>query len=89
MNILDKLKKIKLDKVEHPELRAVLTNALKNYENKDKLLDIEIENYEKIFELIDTHYPVATGKLPEEPPINAKDLMDSLKGNKTKKDSRI
>jgi len=85
MNILDKLKKIKLDKVEHPELRNMVATALKNYENKENLLEIELSNYEKIYELIDTHFPIATGKLPEEPPINPKDLLSSLQANKSKK----
>lgn len=84
MHILDKLKKLDLSKVEYPELKSLVEKALKNYENKDSLLPIEMENYTTIYQMVETHFPEATGIVPvlPQPQINADELLSSLKNNK-------
>lgn len=82
MNILDKLKKLNKSLIYSASLRKVLEEALANYANKENLMEKEVENYNKIYDLVETHFPEAAGIAPKRPDINADDLLNNLKKNK-------
>jgi hypothetical protein len=84
MHILDKLKKLDLSLIENADLKKVVKEALANYDNKENLLDQEISNYHKIYDLVEKHFPEAAGILPEPPAVDADELINSLKNNKPK-----
>lgn len=72
-NILDQLKAIDQSKVKHEGLKSQINTALKQFPNKEKLIEAEIKNYEKILFITKGAFPDSIGaakapaKKPEAP----------------------